>query len=129
MRLLLDTHVAIWAIAEKRRLPDEISSFITDVQNDVYVSVISLFEIAIKYSIARRDSPPFPASSAADHFRQTGFMLLDLTANHVLEVERIPALHSDPFDRLLVSQALSEPLRLVTHDRRLAEYSDTVIHF
>jgi PIN domain nuclease of toxin-antitoxin system len=130
VRLLLDTHVALWATTEPERLPTTITDQITDPGNDVLVSVASLWEIAIKH--ARRRHPatmPLSAMDARREFQAAGFALLDVSASHAIAVETLPPIHGDPFDRLLVAQALSEPLRLITHDATVAAYSDTVIVF
>lgn len=127
MRLLLDTHVAIWATTNSPRLPETIKAIIAAPEAAVFVSVVTVWEIAIKYPLKKRNAPPFPAAQAIGFFEQAGFPLLEVKARHAAAVETLPLLHGDPFDRLLVAQALTEPLRLVSHDRRVAAYSDTVI--
>jgi len=72
---------------------------------------------------------PVTGAQAKGYFEQSGYRLLNIEAAHVLAVADLPALHADPFDRLLVAQALAEPLRLITHDAQVARYSDTVIFF
>lgn len=129
MNLLLDTHVAVWALASPTQLAEPIRDLIAKPANVVFVSAASVWEIAIKHSLGRRDAPPFSASAAIGHFRAAGFMLLDVTPEHAAAVEKLPDLHGDPFDRLLAAQAISEPLRLVTHDRKVAAYSDAIILF
>jgi PIN domain nuclease of toxin-antitoxin system len=131
LRLLLDTHVALWAIAKRLRLPEAIRDLIDDPANVVAVSAVSVWEIAIKHALARGRAGDIAVSGAEalGHFRGAGYGLLEVSADHGAAVERLPRLHGDPFDRLLIAQALSEPLRLVTHDARLAAYSDTVILF
>jgi PIN domain nuclease of toxin-antitoxin system len=130
VKLILDTHVALWATVDPERIPQKILELMTAPSAQNLVSVVSLWEIAIKYSAGRK--PPAVSISAKDaesHFHSAGFSLLDVRAEHVIAVEALPLLHRDPFDRLLVAQALTEPARLVTHDANLARYSDTVIHF
>ena len=129
MRLLLDTHVAIWAVSDTQRPPRKIRDLISDPQTNIYVSAASVLEIAIKRAGGRGNVPPFSSVVAVGYFRQSGYRLLDMTAEHAMAVEQLPVLHGDPFDRLLIAQALAEPLRLVTHDRKVAAYSDTIIHF
>lgn len=126
MRLLLDTHVALWATTEPERLTEAIAEQIEDPGNDVFVSVASLWEIAIKHS-RRPAAMPLSAADARFEFDAAGFAIVDVSASHALAVESLPLIHGDPFDRLLVAQALTEPMRLVTHDAALAAYSDTVI--
>ena len=131
MKLLLDTHVALWAIAKRLRLPIAIRELIDDPANDVTVSSVSVWEIAIKNALAKGRPGDIAVSGdqALLHFRDAGYDLLSVSADHGAAVGRLPHLHGDPFDRLLVAQALSEPMRLVTHDAVLARYSDTVILF
>lgn len=131
MKLLLDTHVAVWAILDDVRLSAPIQALIGDPANEVSVSVVSVWEIAIKYPLARGGSGEMPVSGleALNYFREAGYTLLNVTPEHAVAVENLIQVHRDPFDRLLVAQALREPMRLVTHDPRLAAYSDTVILF
>ena len=127
MRLLLDTHVALWAITGDARLSDQARELIAESGNEVFVSVASRWEIA-KHALARGGPNDMPVSArrALGYFQRSGYTLLEIAAAQVLALERLPALHADPFDRLLVAQALAVPLRLLTHDQRLARYSDTV---
>jgi PIN domain nuclease of toxin-antitoxin system len=131
LRLLLDTHVAVWAIAKRLRLPDQIADLIADPTNDVVVSAVSIWEIAIKRALARgrAGDMPLSGSQALTYFQAAGYALLPVTAQHAAAVDGLPRLHGDPFDRLLLAQALNEPMRLVTHDAVIADYSETVILF
>jgi PIN domain nuclease of toxin-antitoxin system len=126
MRLLLDTHVALWAIADSPAMPEEARLLILSAANDVYVSAASIWEIAIKHALGRR-SMPVSARDAKEYFEEAGYLLLPVTAEHAVFVEDLPPHHRDPFDRLLVAQALSEPMRLVTHDRVIAKYGATTV--
>jgi PIN domain nuclease of toxin-antitoxin system len=129
LRLLLDTHVAIWALASPELLTDKVRDLVGDPRNAVFVSAASVWEIAIKHALAKRGAPPFSGAEAIGYFREAGYLLLDVRAEHAAGVETLPSLHGDPFDRLIVAQALEEPLRLVTHDPKVAAYSDTIICF
>jgi PIN domain nuclease of toxin-antitoxin system len=126
MRLLLDTHVALWAITDDERLPTSARELILDRRTEVFVSAASVWEIAIKHSLARRQMP-VSGKQAAAWFEAAGYFLLSISAVHAAAVEDLPPIHADPFDRILVAQALTEPLRLLTHDRTVARYSDTII--
>jgi PIN domain nuclease of toxin-antitoxin system len=126
LNLLLDTHVALWAITDSPRLAPKARDLIANPANTVWVSVASLWEITIKHSLGRGDMP-ISGAQAKDWFEQSGYQLLNIEAPHVLGVAELPALHNDPFDRLLVAQALAEPLRLITHDTQVARYSDSII--
>lgn len=127
MRFLIDTHVAIWSIAASDRLSPNVKDILKDTQNSIYVSAASLFEIGIKARLKRKSAPPFTAQFAHDQFLAVGYEILAVTGAHTIAVETLELDHGDPFDRLILAQALTEPLRLITKDRKLAAYSDTVI--
>jgi len=129
VRLLLDTHVALWTIIGDRRLPTRARELIEEDDNDVVVSVASLWEISIKFGLGRKGPNAMPVSGpdALGYVREAGYELLDVKPDHAIAVQDLPPLHADPFDRLIVAQALVEPLRLITHDRLVASYSDAII--
>ena len=131
MNLLLDTHVALWAIVDAPRLPAQVRGLIADPDNRITVSAVSIWEIAIKSGLARRGvgAMPVSAEAALGHFRNAGYAMLAISPDHAAVVETLPPLHGDPFDRLLIAQAFTEPLRLVTHDRAVAAYGESIILF
>ena len=122
MRLLLDTHVAVWATNTPERIPEHISGLIEDRGNQIAVSVASVWEIAIKYPLGRADAPPVSGHQAIAEFEAAGFTLLNVTPAHAAFVGRLPPVHADPFDRLMLAQAIIEGMQFVTYDRRLARY-------
>jgi PIN domain nuclease of toxin-antitoxin system len=124
--LLLDTHVALWALTDDPRLSQRARALIEDPANDVLVSAASVWEIAIKHALGRGDMP-ISGDQALDWFRRAGYQLLPIAPEHAAAVEHLPDHHRDPFDRLLVSQAIAEPLRLLTHDPLVIRYGDVVI--
>ena len=126
MNLLLDTHVALWAIADSPKLPEHARARIQNPKVVVWVSSASVWEIAIKYTLGRGDMP-VSAADALAYFRASGYRLLPIEAEHTVALAELPAHHHDPFDRLLIAQALSEPLRLMTHDATVARYNSTII--
>jgi PIN domain nuclease of toxin-antitoxin system len=126
VRLLLDTHIALWALADSPRLPASARKLILAPQNGLFVSAATVWEIAIKHQVSRKRMP-LAASRALTLFAASGYHLLSMSAEHAAAVEDLPRLHADPFDRMLVAQALREPLRLLTADHVLGRYSDTVI--
>ena len=126
MKLLLDTHIALWAITDSPALPAEARRLILTPHNEIYVSAASIWEISIKHGLGRGDMP-VSGGEAADYFTQAGYMTLDISIHHAVFVESLPPHHADPFDRMLVAQALSEPMRLLTGDKTVSFYSDTVI--
>jgi PIN domain nuclease of toxin-antitoxin system len=129
MRLLLDTHVALWAIADHPRLSGKARRLIDDLDNQIVISTATIWEISIKHALNRGGPNDMPISGdeAIGYFNDAGFELLPVLPVHAASVEALPPLHADPFDRLLVAQALNVPLRLLTADPRIMRYSDTVI--
>lgn len=127
MNLLVDTHVAIWLISDQRRLPSRIQGLLVDEQNTVFLSAVSIWETAIKFALRKPSSPPFDGHRLTQLMQDSGCKVLGVNQSHALAVDDLPLLHGDPFDRLLVAQALSEPMRLITADHALSAYSDTII--
>jgi len=125
MRLLLDTHVFLWWVLDDRRLPASAARAISEA-DAVYVSSASIWEVAIKYGIGKLDADP---QQLAEAIKPSGFDELPVRARHAAAVVSLPAHHNDPFDRLLVAQALAEPLTLVTVDTAVAAYGPPVKHF
>ena len=126
MRLLLDTHVLLWALAAPTRLDADIRALLEDPQNDVLFSAASIWEIAIKIRLGRADVTVRP-DVVAESARLTGFTELPVCAAAAARVADLPLYHRDPFDRLLVAQALTEPAWLYTADPLLPPYSELVI--
>ena len=125
MRILLDTHLLLWAMAASRKLSRAVKSQLLDPHNDIYYSAASLWEIAIKRGLQRTDFKlDIDALMAA--LEASGFLELPITAAHAVGVARLPPIHKDPFDRLLVAQSMAEPLTLLTNDALLADYWDGV---
>src|SRR5512134_1633775 len=125
MRLLVDTHVLLWAAAHPERLPESFRERLESPENEVLFSAASIWELAIKMQIGRialEVTPEDIARTAVDR----GFDELPVTSAHAAGVRRLPLHHRDPFDRLLVAQAIHEPARLLTVDRMLRLYSDLV---
>ena len=125
MRVLLDTHLLLWAVASSRRLPKGARSLILDAANEVFYSAASVWEIAIKSALRRRDFKANP-TVLVRALAQSGFAELPVTAAHAARVAELPAIHRDPFDRLLVAQSLAEPMTLLTNDAVLAGYGPLV---
>jgi PIN domain nuclease of toxin-antitoxin system len=129
MRLLLDTHIAIWMILDDPQLSTRARALTMAPANEVHVSAASLWEIAIKHTLNRhgRADMRFSRRQALLYFKLPRFRMLAITDDHTIAVETLPLLHGDPFDRLIVAQALAEPMRLLTHDKAVAAYSDTIV--
>lgn len=123
MRLLLDTHIFLWAIKNDRRLTKAARTKIQDA-DEVYVSSATIWEAAIKIKIGKLDAD---ANDLVDAISQSGFLELPVTARQASLISQLPNFHRDPFDRILIAQAISEPLRLLTADVILKQYSDELI--
>ena len=122
MKLLLDTHILLWVMRDARELSAAARDFI-ERADDVYVSSVSLWESAIKAAMGKLPLAPQALEAGA---LRAGFIPLPVTWAHAVAVDELPMLHRDPFDRMLVAQAVSEPLQLLTHDAKLARYSPLV---
>ena len=125
MRVLVDTHLLLWAVASSRRLPKEARSLILDTANEVFYSAASVWEVAIKSGMRRRDFRANP-TALVRALAQSGFSELPVTAAHAARVAGLPAIHRDPFDRLLVAQSLAEPMTLLTNDEVLLGFGPLV---
>ncbi len=121
MRLLLDTHLVLWCVAMPAKLPAAARRLIAE--SEVYVSAASIWEISIKAALGKLTADPSDVLSALP---DAGFLELPVTGAHAARVISLPPHHRDPFDRLLVAQALCEPMRLLTNDSALAPYGDIV---
>jgi PIN domain nuclease of toxin-antitoxin system len=118
--------VALWALIDSPRLSEKARELILSPRATVWVSAASVWEIAIKHSLGRGDMP-ISGADALRYFLEAGYRILPIEAEHAAAVETLPPHHQDPFDRLLVAQALVEPMRLLTHDAQVSRYSDTII--
>jgi PIN domain nuclease of toxin-antitoxin system len=118
---LLDTHLLLWAAARSARLPREARELLEDDDNEVYFSAASIWEIAIKSSLRRKDFR-IDLSQLLATLPEMGLVELPITSVHAAGVTRLPPIHRDPFDRLLIAQSLVEPLTLLTNDALLDRY-------
>ena len=125
MRVLLDTHVLLWALAEPGRLDGETRATIESGETEVLFSAASIWEIAIKAGLGRSDFAFDPAEIARAAL-DIGFTELAIRSNAAALVGRLPLLHRDPFHRILVAQAIRKPANLYTTDGQLVPYSDLV---
>ena len=123
--MLLDTHLALWYAYEPTRLPKKAAKLISARDSALTVSWASLWEVAIKASLGRDDFRVDPRQ-LADTLVEEGFVLLPLRIEHLSRVLALPWVHRDPFDRMLVAQAIEEKLTLLTTDSTLAGYGRMV---
>jgi PIN domain nuclease of toxin-antitoxin system len=124
-RFLVDTQLLLWNVYGSRKLPARVGRLFRDGRHQFFYSAASLWEIAVKAARGRED---FVADTAAirDALEANGFQELPITAQHAVALATLPPIHADPFDRMLVSQAITEPMALITSDVRLAAYPGTI---
>lgn len=127
MRLLLDTQAFLWSISAPERLGVRARRAIQSGRNEVFVSAVSAWEIAIKSALGRLTLAEDPQRLIPDQMTQNAFEPLPVQIRHALKVVDLPNIHKDPFDRLLVAQALIEELALVSGDAQLGRYPVRVI--
>lgn len=128
VRLLVDTHLLLWSLTDDPKLSPAARELLTAPTNTVVVSHVVLWEVAVKKALKRYAADfPFSPQQVQAELDLLAIEWLTITDRHLFALADLPLIHGDPFDRLLVAQALSEPMRLLTHDRRLAAYTDTVI--
>lgn len=125
MVLLLDTHILLWALDAPERLPPDVAVQIESPETTVYFSAASIWEIAIKTALGKIDFH-FSPEDIAQAAKETGFVELPVSAAHGAKVAHLPPHHRDPFDRLLIAQALLMPAQLLTADSALPPYSELV---
>jgi PIN domain nuclease of toxin-antitoxin system len=123
LRLLLDTHIFLWLTADDKRLTDQARETILNASG-IFVSSASVWEIAVKFRLGKLRVDP---EDAIREIEINGFKELAVRNDHAAGVAKLPLLHNDPFDRLLIAQAMLEPLHLLTADTRLGAYTDLVI--
>jgi PIN domain nuclease of toxin-antitoxin system len=123
MRLLLDTHIFYWSFYEQGRLSPKALELI-DGAEEIFVSAASVWEISIKVRLGKIQADPLELVALIE---ASGFQELPVWSKHALLVAGLPMHHTDPFDRLLIAQAISEPLHLLTADAQLKQYSELVI--
>jgi PIN domain nuclease of toxin-antitoxin system len=121
VRVLLDTHLLLWALAAPAKLPAAARKQIEAAE--VFVSAASIWEISIKSALGKLEADPQEVLAAIS---PTGFVLLPITGEHAAKVRELPSLHKDPFDRMLVAQASVEPMILLTNDEALRKYGTIV---
>jgi PIN domain nuclease of toxin-antitoxin system len=121
VRVLLDTHLLLWALAQPAKLTAAARKQIEAA--DVYASAASIWEISIKSALGKLEADPAAVMAGLE---PAGFSVLPITGEHAARVAKLPALHKDPFDRMLVAQALTEPMLLLTNDSVLPAYGSFI---
>ncbi|MDQ6666262.1 MAG: type II toxin-antitoxin system VapC family toxin [Acidobacteriota bacterium] len=127
MKLLLDTHLLLWAAGQPDRLPIAARELLNDSENDLLFSAASIWEIAIKRGLGRDDFRVEPRVLRRG-LLDNGYMELSITSQHAVALDTLPPIHKDPFDRILVAQALIEGITLLTIDPLVARYPGPIRH-
>ena len=123
MRCLLDTHTAFWYFEGSSQLSAKAKLIIDDNDNEIYVSIVSAWEIAIKRSLDREKTLLCDVSEFFDEIAASGFELLTLQPHHICSVEELPYHHRDPFDRLLIATAIADDMVFVSADENVTKYA------
>jgi PIN domain nuclease of toxin-antitoxin system len=123
VKLLLDTHAALWWLADDDRIGEDVVRHLTDDTNQVLISAVVVWEVATKRSLGKLDAP----DDLAPTLLGAGAQPLPVTLEHAAAVEKLPWRHRDPFDRMLVAQALTEDAAIVSRDEPLSEYGVTIV--
>lgn len=118
MRYLIDTNIFLWWLDDDRKLKISIRKIIEDSKNQVFVSIVSALEISIKHQLGK-----LPLKTTIEEcFKVSSFEVLDIALDHVFQLGKLPLYHKDPFDRILIAQAMVENLTLVTSDQKIWRY-------
>jgi len=127
MKALLDTHTFLWWNLKSPQLSDTARNFIANGRNQIYISAVTTWEISIKYGKGKLVLPEPPEKYVANRLTEHRFLALPIQLSHTLQVHKLPDIHKDPFDRLLIIQSKMENLPLLTADRTIARYEVEVI--
>lgn len=131
MKILLDTHVLLWAISNDLKLPEKARKLIENHENEIYYSIVSLWEVELK-RLAHPDAMPVSAEELAEYCDQSGYQRILIREKHIYALsglkrnESAPC-HKDPFDRMLICQAATENMMFITHDSLIPGYNEPCI--
>lgn len=131
MKILLDTHIILWALTNDERLPQKAEMIISKTENEIWYSVASVWEVTIKY-MNHPDNMPISGKQLSQYCHRAGYQMLPVQECHVHALERLrrmenAPMHKDPFDRILISQAKVENMMFITHDSLLPWYREECI--
>jgi len=122
---LLDTHILIWLFTEVDKVPQNVKSSIASEESNCFFSMVSFWEISIKYSIGRLDLP-VSLEELKKIIINSGFDFLPIKTSHIIESSKLPFHHQDPFDRLIIGQAIEEGFQLISKDRQFSKYEVSI---
>ena len=126
MRYLLDTHILLWFLQDDPQLPEKVGNEITNVENSCYVSIASLWEIAIKINLGKL-TIKFPFVKFASYLADNDIEVLQIGFDHLIQVATLELHHRDPFDRIIIAQGLVENLTIITKDEHFPSYTDRIL--
>ncbi len=131
MKFLLDTHILLWALTGDAKLPQSAQDIISDMNNEIFYSSASVWEVAIKHA-NHPDIMPVSAKMLSEYCQTAGYQMLPITDDHVFSLDTLyrsknAPRHNDPFDRIMIAQAKAEELRFITHDALLPYYNEDCI--
>jgi len=126
MDILLDTHAVIWFLKGNEKMPKSTRGIVCSPENRKYVSIASMWEVAIKLSSGKLKLDN-DINGFIETIEDNGFLLLDISPDHVKTIAELPFIHRDPFDRMLVAQAIAEDMMIMTVDENIAKYDINVI--
>ena len=122
MRVLVDTHTFLWALLKDHRLSARAKQILISREHELYFSLVSLWEIAVKMKIGKLNTVGSSVTYLRDEMVEYNMELLPIRYEHILQLERLPLHHAEPFDRLLIAQAVAESLPILTHDEKFPLY-------
>jgi len=126
MRYLLDTHTLLWFLQAEPQLPEKVANEITNIENNCYVSIASLWEIAIKINLGKL-TVKFPFVKFASYLADNDIEVLQIGFDHLIQVATLDLYHRDPFDRIIIAQGLVENLTIITKDENFPSYTDRIL--
>jgi len=125
MKYLLDTHIFLWVIFDEKKLSEKAKKNIKDLDNQIYISVITYWEISLKYSIGKLDLVGIKPDDLPKQALEVGIETLKLSDNVVSAYYKLPKIeHKDPFDRLIIWQAINENITLISKDKKIEDYKE-----
>jgi PIN domain nuclease of toxin-antitoxin system len=125
MKYLIDTHVLIWALFDSKKIPLQVSETILNADNEIYVSLISFWEIALKYSIGKLTLKNIEPDDIPDYCTEAGFEIIYPTVAEAASFYHLPVIsHKDPFDRMIIWQCIRNDITLISKDNNLSEYKN-----
>jgi len=122
MKFLLDTHCFLWAISNSSLLSKKVINYLENQENEIFLSSASVWEIFIKFKLGKLDLKKDPENLILEEMQLGSYKSLEIKMNHIFPMSKLPQLHKDPFDRILICQAISEGLAILTNDPLIKKY-------